>query len=278
MSISAKEVAKLREMTGAGMMDCKKALTESNGDFDAAIDLLRKKGQKISAARADRDANEGVVFARTNDAATWGIMIELNCETDFVARNEAFQQMGETILNIAFENKPSDIEGLKALPMNKVTVADELTSAMGRIGEKIDVSSFEQVEGERVISYIHPGARVGVMVAFTGVGSEDTEAVGKNIAMQIAAMRPVAVDESQVSQAILDREFRIGREQAIEEGKPENIIDRVAEGKVKRFLKDNTLLNQDYVKDSSKSVATYLKETNPNLKVKAFKRVEIGGK
>lgn len=275
MAITAKQVNELRKSTGAGMMDCKKALVEADGDMEQAVEILRKKGQKVSAKRAERDASEGAVFAKANDSTA--VLIELNCETDFVARNDDFQGLGNTILGIAFDKKPGSLEDLKALPMEDGRpISDHLTDAMGRIGEKIDLSKFEIVSAEGVATYIHPGGRVGVAVAFDGTGGSDVSAIGKDVAMQVAAMRPVAVDKDEVSQDVIDRELRIGREQALAEGKPEHIVDRIAQGKLNKFFKEMTLLNQDFVKDSSKTVAQMLKEHNPNLKVKAFKRLELG--
>ena len=273
-TITAKDVNELRQITGAGMMDCKKALEESNGDREMAIDVLRKKGQKISEKRQDRDANEGGIFAQGDESSC--IVIQLNCETDFVARNDDFQGLGRAIVEKGFAAKVGTLEDLLALPLDSRPVSDHLTDAIGRIGEKIAVRSFARVEGERAISYIHPGARVGVIVAFNGVGSEDIQAIGKDIAMQIAAMKPIALDDSSVSPEVVAREMEIARERAIAEGKPANLIDRIAEGVVKKFYKDNTLLAQEFVKDSSKTVAQYLKEKNPNLSIVAFRRLALG--
>lgn len=273
-TITAKDVNELRQITGAGMMDCKKALEEAGGDREAAIDILRKKGQKISEKRSDRDANEGAIFAYGDASAA--SLIELNCETDFVARNDDFQGLGRQIVEKAFATKAADLEAVLALPLDSRAVADHLTDAMGRIGEKIAIRNYARAEGDRVITYIHPGARVGVIVAFNGVGSEDIEAVGKDIAMQIAAMKPVSIDESGVPAEVVAREMMIAREKAAAEGKPENLLDRIAEGTVKKFYKDNTLLAQEFVKDSSKTVAQYLKEQNPNLKVASFRRLQLG--
>lgn len=273
-TITAKDVNELRQITGAGMMDCKKALEEADGDREKAIDILRKKGQKISEKRQDRDANEGAIFAYGNNNAA--ALIQLNCETDFVARNDDFQGLGRDIVTKAFEAKAADLEALLALPLDTRAVADHLTDAMGRIGEKIAVRNYSRVEGDRVTTYIHPGARVGVIVAFEGVGSEDIETIGKDIAMQIAAMKPVAVDESGVAQSVIDRELEIARDRAIAEGKPANIVDRIAEGTLKKFYQSSTLLAQEFVKDSSKTVQQYLKEKNPNLKVKGFSRLQLG--
>ncbi|MFK7971926.1 MAG: translation elongation factor Ts [Bacteroidia bacterium] len=276
MSISAKDVMKLRNMTGAGMMDCKKALTEAEGDFDQAIELLRKTGQKIAGKRADRDANEGSIFIASDDASTEAFIIELNCETDFVAKNDDFQAMGKKFVDAVFANKPENLDALKAIPLDGETIGELLVEAMGRIGEKIDISKYEIVRGDQVVTYVHPGSRIGVAVAFNGANG-DVETVGKDIAMQITAMNPEAIDESAVSQELIDRELRIGREQAIAEGKPEAIVDKIAQGKLKKFYKESTLMNQAFVKDASKSVAQYVKESlGGDAKVTAFKRVQLG--
>jgi elongation factor Ts len=277
MSISAKDVMKLRNMTGAGMMDCKKALAEADGDFDAAIELLRKKGQKVAGKRADRDAKEGGIFIADNDEGTAAYIIELNCETDFVAKNDDFQAMGQKFVAAAKAHQPADLAALRALEVDGETIESHLTSAMGRIGEKIDLSKYEVVSGDKVVSYVHPGARIGVAVAFSGTNGADAAEVGKDVAMQITAMNPEAIDEEQVSEEIKERELRIGREQALAEGKPEKIIDRIAEGKLKKFYKESTLVNQDFVKDTSKSVGQYVKESlGKDAKVSDFKRVQLG--
>ncbi|MCB0835813.1 MAG: elongation factor Ts [Bacteroidetes bacterium] len=277
MAITAKDVNKLRQQTGAGMMDCKKALVEAEGDFEKAIDILRKKGQKVAAKRADRDANEGAVFISLSDDNSYAVLIELNCETDFVARNDDFQTLGETIANIALSNKPENLEALLDLNMEDGRpISGHLTDAIGKIGEKIGVSKFESISGEIVVPYIHPGARVGVAVAFNGA-NDNVETVGKDVAMQIAAMSPIAINEDGVAQNIIDRELEIGREQALAEGKPEQIIDKIAQGKLKKYFKENTLLHQDFVKDTSKSVGQYIKEElGGGATVVDFKRLQLG--
>jgi elongation factor Ts len=277
MAISAKDVAKLRKMTNAGMMDCKKALTEAEGDFDKAVEILRKRGVAKAAKRADREAKEGSIFVKTNGANDKAFLIQLNCETDFVARNDDFQSLGENIVTLASEKQPADLEALKALDMNGQTVEAALTAATGTIGEKIDLSSYESVSGERVVTYIHPGARIGVAVAFNGANGADVEQVGKDVAMQITAMNPVAINEDGVPKDVKDNELKIGREKALEEGKPEHIVDRIAQGMLKKFFKDNTLLNQEFVKDTSKTVGQYVKESlGKDAVVADFKRVQLG--
>jgi elongation factor Ts len=276
MAITAQEVNKLRQMTGAGMMDCKKALTESNGDFEAAIDILRKKGQKVSAARSERETSEGAIFVETNADATEGVLVALGCETDFVGKNEEFQALGKDILRVAVDKKPASIEELKTLSLaNGRTVNESLVDLIGKIGEKIEVIAYERINGEKVEPYIHANNKLGVLVALSSVGG-DFESAGKDVAMQIAAMRPVAVDKAGVDTAIIEREMEVGREQARAEGKPDAMIDKIAEGKLNKFFKENTLLEQPFVKDNSLTVAKYLDSVNKGMTVSKFKRVQIG--
>jgi len=275
-NISASDINKLRQMTGAGMMDCKKALSETNGDFEAAIDFLRKKGQKISASRADRKASEGAVIALTNDSRTKGVVIELNCETDFVAKNEDFVKTAREIAQAALENEPADLDALNAMSIGGIAISQRLLDDMGKIGEKIEVSKYAIVKGENVVAYIHAGNRLGVLVEMTNAPSEANLLAGKDCAMQIAAMNPVAVDRSDVDATTVAREMEIGREQARAEGKPEAMLDKIAEGKLQKFYKESTLLNQDFVKDSSKTVGKMLSDTEPGLVVKRFVRIALG--
>ncbi len=276
MAITAKEVNKLRQMTGAGMMDCKKALVEADGDFEKAIDFLRKKGQKVSASRADRETTEGAVFVKTNEDHTQGVMVALSCETDFVGKNEEFQKLGEQILDVAFASKPSDVEQLKAEKIGDITVAEKITELIGKIGEKIEISEYVTITGEAVVPYIHAGSKLGVLVALTGVNGTDVTDAGKDVGMQIAAMNPVAVDEAGVDADTVKKELEIGKEQALAEGKPENIVEKIAQGKLQKFYKDNTLLKQQFVKDSSMTVQDYLNSITKGLSVASFKRVSIG--
>lgn len=273
-TITAKDVNELRQITGAGMMDCKKALEQAEGDRDKAVDYLRKKGQKIADNRSDRDANEGSIFVQHSH--TTAVLIELNSETDFVARNESFQTLGNGIVRVAFENNPANVEALLAMQLDGEKISEHLTLAMAKIGEKIQVRTMIRIEGARVTTYVHPGARVAVAVAFENVGSEDIETIGKDVAMQIAAMKPISVDQDNVPAEIVAKELEIGRERALAEGKPEAIVDKIAQGMLQKYFKENTLLAQEFVKDTSKTVAQYLKEHNPNLKVKAFARVQLG--
>lgn len=276
MSISATDVNKLRQMTGAGMMDCKKALTEAEGDFEAAIDNLRKKGQKVSAARADREANEGCVFLNTNSDSTEGTVIALSSETDFVAKNEEFLKLGNAILDVAIANKPTSIEALKALSVNGKTIADAIIEIVGKIGEKIDVTVYEHIKGDKVVSYLHSNFKVGVLVALKNVNGQDVTDVGKDVAMQIAAMKPVAVDKDGVDPTLIEREIEIGKEQARAEGKPEAMLEKIALGKLNKFYKDSTLLNQEFVKDPSKTIAQLLDGAVKGLTVSSFKRIQVG--
>lgn len=276
MSISAQDVNKLRQMTGAGMMDCKKALTEANGDFEAAIDILRKKGQKVSASRSDKQATEGAVFVKTSADGKEGVIIALNCETDFVAKNEEFQKLGNSILEAADSKKPATIDELKEIQVGGRAIKDLMTDLMGKIGEKIEISSYEKVKGEKVIPYIHGGAKLGVLVAFKGMNGNDVTEVGKDVAMQIAAMRPIAVDKDGVDAKTVEREIEIGKEQARAEGKPEAMLEKIAMGKLNKFYKESTLLNQEFVKDTSKTIAQLLESTQKGLTVSEFKRISVG--
>ena len=276
MIITAQDVNKLRKMTGAGMMDCKKALVEADGDFEKAIELLRKKGQKVSAARADKATTEVVIFVKTNDDATEGTIVGLACETDFVAKNEEFQTLGKAILDVAFNENPADIDALKKQMLGDLTVEGKVIELVGKIGEKLEITAYETLKGEKIIPYIHAGSKLGVLVALKGVNGSDVEQAGKDVAMQIAAMKPIAVDKNDIDQSVIDKEMEIGKEQARQEGKPENILDRIAEGKVNKYLKDNTLLNQAFVKDNKITVGVYLKGISSSLSVSAFKRVNIG--
>ena len=276
MAITAKEVNKLRQMTGAGMMDCKKALVEADGDFEKAIEFLRKKGQKVSASRADRATTEGIVVTSTSEDLTSATIIGLGCETDFVAKNEDFIKLANDILSIAVSETPSTVEELKAAKFGDLTLGEHITEMVGRIGEKLEITAFEVLTGERIVPYIHAGSKLGVLVALSGANGTEVSDAGKDVAMQIAAMRPIAVDRSDVSEDVISKELEIGREQAREEGKPENILDKIAEGKVNKFLKENTLLNQAFVKNNKQTIAQYLKEVHEGLTVSAFKRVSIG--
>jgi elongation factor Ts len=275
MSISAADVNKLRQMTGAGMMDCKKALTETNGDFDAAVDFLRTKGAKISANRADRDAKEGAIIAKISADGKLGVIVQLSCETDFVAKNEDFVAFTHKLAEIAIANNAASIDALKALPMDGLTVADKIIEQVGKIGEKIDVVKYEIVSGENVVPYIHAGNKLSVLVSLNLAPNDANFIVGKDVAMQIAALNPVAVDKDGVDQTIIDREIAIGMDQARAEGKAEAMLEKIAQGKLGKFYKENTLLNQEFLKDNRKTVAQMLDATEKGLTVNSFKRISL---
>ncbi len=271
--ISAADVAKLRKMTGAGMMDCKNALTESDGDFDAAIDILRKKGQKVAGKRADREASEGAVVAKKTTDGKKAVIIALNCETDFVAKNDDFVKFANQILDTAAEKNPANLEELMSLEINGVKISDEIINQTGVIGEKIELGYYDKVEGEAVATYIHPGNRLASIASFT---KDIDESAKKDIVMQIAAMNPIAVDKDDVSQEVIDKEIEIGKELAIQEGKPADLAEKIAVGRLNKFFKENTLLNQQWVKDSKKTIRDFLKEVDPEVKVIEFRRYTVG--
>jgi len=274
-TITAAEVNNLRKQTGLGMMDCKKALVEAEGDFEKAIEILRKKGQKIAEKRGDREAAEGHVMAILNADGTEGITLVLNSETDFVANNSDFIAFATTISNTALSAKAKTKEEVNALTLEDGrSVQEHITDQIGKIGEKIEVSDYAYITAAAVVAYNHPGNNIASLVGLSVAGEGVAEA-GRDVAMQIAAMAPVAVDESGVAEDIKNKELEIGREQAVQEGKPEAILDKIAQGKLNKFLKENTLLTQDFIKDNKTSVANYLKSINPNLTVTEFKRISI---
>jgi len=276
VTISAAEVNKLRQQTGAGMMDCRKALAESNGDFEGAIDYLRKKGQKVAANRSDREAKEGVVIAKANADNTYGIVICLSSETDFVAKNQEFVDFAQQVADIALNTKATTIDDLKAAKMDNVTVGERLMEMVAKIGEKIDVSRFEQVHAAAVVPYIHSGYRIGVLVGMNQAANEGIIASGKDVAMQIAAMNPMAVDAESVAPETIAREKAIAIEQIMAEGKPADMAEKIAAGKLNKFFKESTLLPQAFVKDNSKTVADYLGSVSKGLTVVSFKRLSVG--
>ncbi|NNL08217.1 MAG: elongation factor Ts [Croceitalea sp.] len=271
--ITAAEVNKLRKTTGAGMMDCKNALVEAEGDFEKAIEILRKKGQKVAAKRADRDSSEGAAIAKANDTNTNGVIISLNCETDFVAKNESFVTLANELADLAlgFDSKDAFLAG----SFNGMTVADKLTEQTGVIGEKIEIGSFAKLSAPFVGSYIHAGNKIATLVGLSAA-VDGAETAAKDVAMQAAAMNPVALNEEGVDQSVIDKEIEIAKDQLRQEGKPEAMLDNIAKGKLKRFFKDNTLVNQDFIKDSKQSVAQYVKSVNSNLEVTGFERVALG--
>lgn len=275
VTISAADVNKLRQVTGAGMMDCKKALTESEGDFEKAIEYLRKKGQKVAANRADREATEGAAIAKSSADGTCGVVFVLSCETDFVAKNDDFVAFAHQIADLALNIKALELDTLLEAELNGSKLSERLTEQVGKIGEKIEVSQYTFMEAALVAPYIHAGNRVGVLVALDKASSE-LESAGKDIAMQIAAMSPVAIDENGVTDEMKAKEKEIARERAITEGKPENLADKIAEGALQRFYKDMTLLNQQFVKDASKTVRQFLQSVDKNANVRAFRRSATG--
>ncbi len=270
--ITAAEVNKLRQTTGAGMMDCKIALQEADGNFEKAIEIIRKKGQAIANKRADREAREGVVLAKINSDSTLGAMIVLNCETDFVAKNENFIGFARKILDKAIESNPADLETLKKVQLEGKSVADKVIEQVGVIGEKIELSYFGKINAPQVIAYIHPGNKLATLAGFN---KKTTEQVAKDVAMQIAAMNPVAIDKADVPANVIEKEKEIGREQARREGKPENMLDKIAEGKLAKFFKESTLLNQEFTKDAKKSIRQYLQENDKDLTVTTFLRYSL---
>ncbi len=276
ITISAAEVNKLRQQTGAGMMDCRKALTESNGDFESAIDYLRKKGQKVAANRSDREAKEGVVIAKATTDNTYGIVICLSSETDFVAKNQEFIEFANQVAEIALATKVTTVDDLKAAKMDAATVGERLMEMVAKIGEKIDISRFEQVTAAAVVPYIHSGYRIGVLVGLNQAATEDVITAGKDVAMQIAAMNPMAVDADSVSAETVAREKAIAVEQIMAEGKPADMAEKIAAGKLNKFFKDNTLLPQAFVKDNGKTVAEHLTSVAKGLTVTTFKRLMVG--
>jgi len=274
MSISAADVKKLRDMTGAGMMDCKKALAEADGDFDQAVEYLRKKGQKVSEKRADREANQGLILSRISDDKKKATLIEINCETDFVARNEEFQDDAETFLNAAFENDIDNTEDLLKLEIDGLTVEKHLEEMVGKIGEKIEINNVVRMTSEgTLISYIHPGNQLGVLAEFDGDLTD--EEIGKDVAMQVAAMKPLSVTRDGVDSTLVEKELEIAKDQLLNEGKPEHIAEQAAKGKLRRFYEERVLLEQKFVKDNSVSVKEYLEQNDTPL-VKAFSRLQLG--
>lgn len=275
MTITAAVVNQLRQRTGAGMMDCKKALQESNGDMDAAIDILRKKGAAKAAKRADRTASEGLAIAKAEADHSCGIVVVINCETDFVAKNDDFKAFANEVADFCLSNKPANLDALLALEFAGKAMSEVLIEKTAVIGEKIDISNYAMLASDGVAAYNHGANRIGVLV---GLNSNNEPAIGagKDVAMQIAAMNPVAVDESSVSEEVKEKELEIGRDIARQEGKPEQIIEKIAEGKLKKFYKDNTLVHQAFVKDSSMNVGQYLTSVESDLKVNQFVRFQLG--
>jgi len=275
MAITAADVNKLRQMTGSGMMDCKNALVEADGDFEKAIDILRKKGQKIAAKRADRSANEGYVIAKTNADHTYGAVLMLNCETDFVGKTADFVGCAESMIDFAVANNVKNLQQLLDSELNGRKIDDILVEMTGKTGEKVELNRFEMLEKPFVSSYNHNGNRLAVIVGFNKKAA-NIEIVGHEIAMQIAAMNPISVDESNIPQSVIDRELDIAKEQVRNEGKPEEMVERIAQGKLNKFFKENTLVNQEFIRDNKKTVAQYMTETDKELTCEGFFRLQLG--
>lgn len=273
-TVSAADVNKLRQMTGAGMMDCKKALAEAGGDFEKAIDHLRKTGQKVAANRADREAKEGYILAKTNTEGNRGYLVAVSCETDFVAKNQDFTKFVESVLDKAIASNPADADALKALTLDGATISDKLFDMIGKIGEKIELSRYEVIDAPKVYVYNHPGNKLASMVGLTSATAPELAA--KDVAMQIAAMNPVAVDKDDVDSTVIERELEIAKEQIRAEGKPEEMVEKIAQGKLNKFYQENTLLNQAFIKEDKKTVRQYLDGIEKGLTVKVFKRVQLG--
>jgi elongation factor Ts len=270
--ITAADVSKLRKLTGAGMMDCKNALVEADGNIDKAIEIIRKKGMAIANKRADREAGEGVVLAKTSADNKAGYMVVLNCETDFVAKNENFINIVKSILDSAVENKAKNLDELKILKANGRVISDIVLDQMAAIGEKIELSYYEVVESNFVSIYIHAGNKLASVVGFSKAIDAN---IAKDVAMQVAAMNPVAVDKDNVSTEMIEKELEIGREQARREGKPENMLDKIAQGKLNKFYSESTLVNQEFIKDSKKTVGQMLLEIDKDVKITGFKRFSL---
>jgi elongation factor Ts len=277
MNITASDVNKLRQMTGAGMMDCKKALTEANGDFEAAVDILRKAGQKVAAKRADNATSEGLVLANVSANGTNGKIVAFACETEPVSKVADFQNLAKALMDAAIANNPTTAEEL--LAQNDASgraISESIIEFTGKIGEKLVVAAYENVNAEKVVSYIHSNGKLGVLVAFDNIQGADIDEVGRDVAMQIAAMKPVALDRDGVDATIIEREIEIGKDQARQEGKPEAMLDKIAVGKLEKFYKENTLLNQQFVKDNSINIKQLLEQTQKGLTISSFKRIALG--
>lgn len=275
MAITASDVNKLRKQTGAGMMDCKKALVETDGDFEAAVDVLRKKGQKVAAKRGENEAKEGLIYAQSRADGKSGVLVRLNCETDFVAKNSEFQGFVQSLVDVALKNNPSTKEELLALPYNEnITVAEKIIEHVGVVGEKLDLSGFESVESSKVVAYNHPGNQLATLVGLTS-DSDSAEDAGKQVAMQIAAMNPMALSKEGIDKETIDRELEVGRDLAIQEGKPVEMADKIAQGRLGKFFKENTLLSQAFVRDNKQTVEQFLNSTESGLTVSSFKRLAM---
>ena len=275
MAITAAEVNKLRQQTGAGMMDCKNALVEANGDFETAIDILRKKGQKIAAKRGENDASEGLVLAQATADGKAGVVLALNCETDFVAKNDGYMKLVQSFLDIALTNLPASADALKALAYDdKLTVADKITEQIGVVGEKLDLSSYAVLNADKVVAYNHPGNQLATLVGLNSA-SDVAEDAGKQVAMQVAAMNPIALNKDGVDARTIEREIEVGKDLAIQEGKPADMAEKIAQGRLAKFFKENTLLSQEFIRDNKFTVESFLDSTEKGLTVSDFKRIAL---
>jgi elongation factor Ts len=275
MAITAAEVNKLRQQTGAGMMDCKNALVEANGDFENAIDILRKKGQKVAAKRGENDASEGLVIAKASSDGKSGVVLALNCETDFVAKNDGYYKLVDSLVDIALKNDPASIEDLKSLAYDeKLTVADKITEQIGVLGEKLDLSTYSTIKADKVVAYNHPGNQLATLVGLNS-GSDVAEDAGKQVAMQVAAMNPIALDKNGVDARTIEREIEVGKELAIQEGKPVDMAEKIAQGRLNKFFQENTLLSQAFVRDNKLTVEQFLVTSEKGLTVTEFKRFSL---
>jgi len=275
MAITAAEVNKLRQQTGAGMMDCKNALVEANGDFETAIDILRKKGQKIAAKRGENEAKEGLIIAQASEDGKFGVLVTLNCETDFVAKNDGYNALVQSLVDLALKHRPDSIEALKALPYDaKLTVDEKLTEQIGVIGEKLDLSGYGTIEADKVVAYNHPGNQLATLVGLNS-GSDAAEDAGKQVAMQVAAMNPIALNKDGVDSRTIEREIEVGKELAIQEGKPADMAEKIAMGRLNKFFQENTLLSQSFVRDNKLTVEQFLVSAEKGLTVVDFKRFSL---
>jgi elongation factor Ts len=276
MAITASDVNKLRQQTGAGMMDCKNALVEANGDFEAAVDILRKKGQKIAAKRGDNDAKEGVIIAQASADGKSGVILTLNCETDFVAKNDGYVAMVQSLVDIALDKLPATVEELKALPYDaRLTVEEKITEQVGVVGEKLDLSGYAVMNANFVVAYNHPGNQLATLVGLSSGTAADIAEAGRQVAMQVAAMNPIAIDKDGVDARTIEREIEVGKDLAIQEGKPADMAEKIALGRLNKFFQENTLLSQAFVRDNKMTVEQFLKSTEKDLTVTDFKRFSL---
>ena len=275
MAITASDVNKLRQQTGAGMMDCKNALVEANGDFEAAVDILRKKGQKIAAKRGDNDAKEGVIIAQASADGKSGVILTLNCETDFVAKNDGYVSLVQSLVDLALDKLPASVEELKSISYDgKLSVEDKITEQIGVIGEKLDLSNYSVLRGDKVVAYNHPGNQLATMVVLNSA-SDDAAEAGRQVAMQVAAMNPIAINKDGVDARTIEREIEVGKELAIQEGKPAEMAEKIAMGRLNKFFQENTLLSQQFVRDNKVTVEQFLNSTEKGLTVTDFRRFSL---